>query len=167
MNVRILSLIALAVLVAGCEEQEQAFPGYHNSNLVGGVEPWAVEAANDQAIQNAIVRQSTLFPYHFVEDSDELNYLGARDLASLMRHYREHSGRLNMRQGHVSRKLYHARLAFVKGALQSHGINAKRLRITDLPAAGDGMPGELVIEILTQEAPASTTTSATSLLSGA
>ncbi|MHC4562275.1 MAG: hypothetical protein ACYS8X_05820 [Planctomycetota bacterium] len=166
MNVRILSLIALAVLVTGCEKQ--SFPGYHNSNQVGGVDPWAVESANDQAIQNAIVRQSTLFPYHFVEDSAELNYLGTRDMASLIRHYQEHPGRLNMRQGYVSRKLYHSRIAFVKGALQSHGINAKRLRVTDLPAAGDGMPGELVIEILTQEAPAVTpSTSASSLLSGA
>lgn len=38
---------------------------------------------------NGVIRQKTVFPYHFLTDSPRLNELGERDLAIIARHYKD------------------------------------------------------------------------------
>ena len=43
----------------------------------------------DESVKNGIVRQKTLFSYHFVPDTPLLTELGAHDLSILARHYKD------------------------------------------------------------------------------
>jgi len=142
MRIGTVSLVALIVVLAGCSV---------TSNYVGGVDPWMVEASNDQAVRNAIIRQSTLYPYQFVENSENLNWLGARDLAALIGHFKAYPGRLSIRQGYVSDDLYKRRVQKVMDVLRHAGIDVSRVKVKDLPAGGDGMSSERVIVIRRQD----------------
>ncbi len=48
-----------------------------------------VTGSQDEQINNAIVRQKTVYPYHFVADAPSLNELGKHDLTILGRHYKD------------------------------------------------------------------------------
>ena len=102
----------------------------------------------DAGVENAIIRQHTIFPYHFEQDSTELNKLGRRDLGVLTRRYLEYPGRLNVRQGQAPDDLYAGRLETVMRHLRQAGVAADRMKVGDELAGGDGMTSSEVVLIL-------------------
>ncbi len=150
--------VLFCILMAGCEEDLQENRGLVNKQLVNSY--------NDIAIQNAIVSQHTLFPYHFVTNGAQLNELGQRDLAALNAHYVENAGHLNIRRHNVPADLYEARVNFVRDRLQEAGIDMERMTISDDMPGGSGMPSESVLVILEKEAEDTSTGDSTTLQSG-
>lgn len=110
-----------------------------------------VNTYSDIAIDNAILAQHTLYPYHFVSDAAVLNELGKRDLGVLAAHYKDYPGTLNVSRSDVPQPLYAARLAEVRKALMEAGVKEQRMTITDGLAGGDGMKSEQVVKILERE----------------
>ncbi len=106
-----------------------------------------VNTYSDIAIDNAILAQHTLYPYHFVSDAAVLNELGKRDLGVLAAHYKDYPGTLNVSRSDVPQPLYAARLAEVRKALMEAGVKEQRMTITDGLAGGDGMKSEQVVKI--------------------
>lgn len=149
--------VLFCALIVGCEENIHKNPDDHliNSQLI--------RSYNDIAIQNAIVSQHTLFPYHFVANGAELNELGQRDLAALMSHFIKYPGHLNIRRGKTAAALYEARVNMVHEKLLEAGIDKKRISISDGMPGGSGITSERMLVILEQEPQgASTSTSSSS-----
>ncbi len=142
-------LVAVAVVTlaaaAGCDNGKErvARPQYDPQT----VDPWLVEVSSDLAVQNAVIRQHTLYPYHFVEYGAVLNELGERNLAILIEHYRRHPGPVNVRRGDASDSLYADRVATVRQALQDAGVDVEQVAVADRLPGGDGLPGEQVIRV--------------------
>lgn len=101
---------------------------------------------NDTAIQNAIIAQHTLYPYHFVTYSASLNELGEHDFCVLVDHYKKHPGPLNLRRGDAPPELHEARLQFISDRLAKAGINVGP--IEDGLPGGEGMLSEFVLMVL-------------------
>jgi len=125
----------------GCEEMRWR-------NQTPGVNRWMVQTVHDQAVQNAIIRQQTLYPYHFVINGDDLSPLGEQDMRVLAAHYRRYPGELSVRRGDESEPLYQKRVTRVLCVLQEAGVAIDRVRITDDLPRGDGMSSEQVVQIL-------------------
>lgn len=107
-----------------------------------------VNALNNLGVENAIVAQHTLYPYHFVSDAEELNELGRRDLLVLAGHFRRHEGILNVRRGETPPELYEARLTHTIDELRKAGVDTDRMGIADGMPGGAGMPSTRVINIM-------------------
>lgn len=145
MKYSVASCILFTVLLAGCD--------YHTEiEERRSLDVWAVEATNDSAIRNAIIRQHTLFPYQFEQNGADLNDLGMRDAMVLSSHFKVYPGQLNIRQGTESRELYEMRVKKVVDYLDYVGVHTEKVTIKELPAGGDGMSAELVILILEADA---------------
>jgi len=114
-----------------------------NAQLVN----WPLNAA----ISNSIIRQHTLFPYHFVNGATVLNELGQHDLAVLAAHYKEYPGKMNIRRGDADEALYRARVKTVLEGLTEAGVEADRIQIADDLPGGEGIPSERVVNILREE----------------
>lgn len=138
----IMMMFLLCILIVGCEENMQTNQNRHliNSQLI--------YSYNNIAMENAIISQHTLFPYHFVKNSAELNELGQRDLAVLTGHFIKHSGHLNIRQHNIPEDLYEARVNLVHDILQEAGIDVERMSISDSMPGGSNMASERVLVIL-------------------
>jgi len=106
-----------------------------------------VNMFNDIAMENAIVTQRTLYPYHFINGSEKLNELGNRDVSILIGHLKEYPGQLNLRQGETPISIYQARVAYVSQQLQDAGIDMEKVSIVDDMAGGSGMSTDDVVEI--------------------
>jgi len=106
-----------------------------------------VHSLGDMAIDNAIIAQHTLYPYHFIRDGSALNELGEKELAVLATHYRDQSGELNVHRGPAGEELYRARVARVVENLLKAGVGGDNVRIQDGFPGGEGMPSEKVIQI--------------------
>ncbi len=141
------TLIVLAILaaMAGCDGDT----GVANDN--SATNAWLVRSYSDDAIKNAIIVQHTLYPYHFIDDSAELNALGKHDLAVLAEHFNKYAGRLNIRRGSESAELYAVRLEAIVETLKQGGVVDKPISISDGLPGGEGMGSERVVEILTSE----------------
>lgn len=140
------TLVLLCILTVGCQEENMQEPPdarLMNSRLI--------TSYSDFAIQNAIISEHTLFPYHFVKNGARLNELGQRDLAVLTGHFARNGGHLNIRQLGVSDELYEARVSLVRERLQDAGIDMARINTSDGMPGGSGMPSERVLVILEQE----------------
>ena len=138
-------LILLCILTVGCQEEnmkESPDERLMNSRLM--------TSYSDIAIQNAIISEHTLFPYHFVKNGARLNELGQRDLAVLTGHFANNGGHLNIRQLDVSYGLYEARVSLVRERLQNAGIDMSRISTSDGMPGGSGMASERVLVILEQ-----------------
>lgn len=110
--------------------------------------PKVIDLYSDLAIQNAIITQHTVYPYHFVNNSAVLNPLGQRDLAVLARHFSQNPGELNVRRGDVEPALYQARMETVKARLAEGGVDVSRIRMNDGLAGGEGIATSEMIEVL-------------------
>ena len=153
----ITTLVLFCVLTVGCQDENMEKPPDErvmNTKLIN--------TYSDIAIQNAIISEHTMFPYHFVKNGAELNDLGQRDLAVLTQHLAQNGGHLNIRQLAASAELYEARVSLVREMLQEAGIEIERISISDGMPGGSGMPSERVLVILeqaSQNAGAETSTS--------
>ena len=129
------ALIAALALLAGCSAPQR--DPYGTGDLLLAA-----------SMQRAIVVQSTLFPYHFVPDSAELNELGQRDLLVLARHFEKHSGTLNVRAGDGAPSQAEARIRAVIEALAAAGVARDHVLVHDGLPGGDGLASARVIEIM-------------------
>ena len=161
MKIRTITMTVLfCVSIAGCEEnvQNKSDNRLINSQLI--------HSYNDIAIQNAIVSQHTLFPYHFVTDGAELNELGQCDLAALTSHFIKYPGHLNIRRGKIAADLYEARINMVYERLLDAGIDKKRISISDAMPGGSGITSERMLIILSQKSRGVSSGSGSSYSSG-
>ncbi len=129
-------VVSLAAL-SGCAQE----PGPVAPISTG--ESWT--AVFDSAVNNAIISQQTLFPYHFKPDAADLNELGEKDLAVLMAHYRNHPAELRVRRGDAADGLYGQRVQAVVERLDLAGLRMDRIPIADSVAGGSGLGNEQVL----------------------
>lgn len=139
-------LIALTAALAGCASQGAKGPQRH-----AALNTALVERLHAGSVENAVIRQQSLFPYHFVAETAELNGLGRHDLGILADHYRSHGGVLRVARGNAPSALYDARLRAVREYLAASGVDADRLAISDAVPGGDGATAARVIEIMEQD----------------
>ena len=133
------------ILITGCNETVVEHPDKPliNSQLI--------KTYNDIALENAIISQHTLYPYHFVQNGAELNELGKRDLMVLVNHFVKNAGHLNIRKIDISADLYEARVESVQEILQKAGLDMDRINISDDMPGGAGLASESILVILARE----------------
>jgi hypothetical protein len=147
-----MGIICLAcVLLAGCEGEQAGNKAEKNLDVE------LVNTVNNIQVENAIITQHTLYPYHFVTDGAGLNELGQRDLTVLARHFKEHSGVLNVRKGEAAAELYSARVAQVQSRLKEAGVDVGRVTISDGMPGGPGMPSGRIVTTTPQTSGGSST----------
>ena len=151
-RVPLYGLSLAALLLTGCASDnkniETATPSAEQQTAA---DRWMVNSIEDSAINNGIVTQHTLFPYHFEADHDCLNELGLRDLTTLANHFRGISGQINVRRGNVPETLYRARLDSISKRLAQMGLDSSRITLADALPAGQGLTSEQVIHILQRD----------------
>ena len=136
-----------AVSFCGCQEQQADT----NTLDTSEVNKKIVDTYSDLAIQNAIIAQHTLYPYHFVNNGAQLNGLGQRDLSVLVQHFQDNPGQLILQQGGTESLLYQSRAQTVYEKLLQGGIPDEKIRIADGMPGGNGMASNAIIEILETE----------------
>lgn len=134
--------ISLGVL-SGCHEADKNQNGSETLTH-REINKALIESYHLDAIDQAVIRQHTIYPYHFQPNSDELNALGRREVVVLAQHYRRNPGPLNVRQGDESDDLYNRRVSTVKNALAEGGVSAD-IAIADGFPGGDGMSSDQVL----------------------
>ncbi len=132
------------MLFAGCSEMEQN----QNRSLING---GLINTYKDTSVQNAIISQHTLYPYHFVNNGAELNELGLRDIGVLSAHFAKNPGQLNIRHDSVSTNLYVDRINFVLDKLKEAGIDTEKVDIADSMPGGSGITSDAIIVVLKDE----------------
>jgi len=114
-----------------------------------------VRAIRDPAVDNAIITQHTLYPYHFVTGGSTLNELGQHDVAVLAEHYRTlgngATASLSLRRGGASDALYDARVKAVTGELARAGIKGDGVEINNAVAGGDGIRGQRLTTVMQRD----------------
>jgi hypothetical protein len=138
--------VVCAIVFCGCQEQ-QADPTVDQSQVNRKI----VDTYSDLMIQNAVIAQHTLYPYHFVNNSVLLNNLGERDLAVLVQHFQENPGQLTIEQGKTEAILYQSRAQTVYEKLLAGGIPDGKIKIVTGMPGGDGIQSNAVIEVLQTE----------------
>ncbi len=106
-----------------------------------------VQSINSAAIRNAVIRQHTLYPYHFEPESVELNELGERELDVLVDYYRRSPGALNIRRADTPKPLYEGRVSTIRDMLAKAGVDVAGMSFQDGIAGGDGRAAAEVIAI--------------------
>lgn len=132
-------------LLTGCNEQQAA------NQKDGNLDVELVKTLNNIGVENAIVTQHTLYPYHFGVNAGELNELGRRDLNVLARHFAQNPGLLNIQRGDAAEDLYQKRIAHVVSGLQAAGVEMSRMSVSEGMPGGSGMLSEGVVTILQKE----------------
>jgi hypothetical protein len=145
----ILLAVGLAA-AAGCQSSQIGNGPIHDDR--GAYNRWAVETVNDGAVRNAIIAQHTLYPYHFADNSADLNEVGKRDVAVLASHFRRYPGQVNLRKGSEDSTLYQARVRAIADGLVAGGVAPGTVRIGDGMPGGDGMDASRVILIMETDA---------------
>ena len=138
-------MMLFCIMTLGCQETVEVNPDRHlvNSQLIN--------TYNDIALENAIISQHTLYPYHFLKNGAELNELGKRDFAVLLRHFIKQAGHINIRKYNTPAELYEARVESVQKRLQGAGINMDKINISDDMPGGSGITSESILVILAEE----------------
>ena len=113
--------------------------------------PWAADVIANASLNNAIVTQHTLYPYHFVTGTATLNDLGQRDLSVLTDHFLKAGGDLNVHRGGVPQALYDARVKTVLESLAAAGVQSGAVAVKDGLPGGEGLGSERVIVILKEK----------------
>ncbi|UCG59714.1 MAG: hypothetical protein JSU70_09385 [Phycisphaerales bacterium] len=157
-NIAIISLVC--VLAFGCRESVSENPERER------IDPKLIDALNNIQMENAVIAQHTLFPYHFVRNGAELNELGQRDFDVLAKHFAEHAGVLNIRRGNAPVELYEPRVSRVIEKLKDAGVDIGRVGISDGMPGGPGMASERVVTILQKRPETTSATTGTSRITG-
>ncbi len=133
---------ALLAILAACHSAAQG------NDVERHTGPWAGDEIQNASLNNAIVSQHTLYPYHFVAGSAELNELGARDLNVLVAHFLIAGGDLNVHRGETSQPLYESRVKTVLERLAAAGVASSSVAVKDGLPGGEGLSSERVLVIL-------------------
>jgi hypothetical protein len=141
----ILTTSVLLVVAAGCNTPEPSLQDRSRLNA------WLLASVRDTAINQAIILQGAVHPYHFVSGAAVLNDLGKHDLNVLAAHYRKHPAALSIRRGEAALDLYEARVATVVKTLTRAGVEKGRMTISDTRPGGEGMTSERVLSVLENE----------------
>lgn len=139
--------LVCALVFCGCQEEQAETNTVNESEVNRKI----VDTYSDLAIQNAIIAQHTLYPYHFVNNGAQLNGLGERDLSVLIQHFQDNPGQLILQQGGTESLLYQSRTQTVHKKLLQGGIPDGKIRITDGMPGGNGIASNSIIEILETE----------------
>jgi len=135
-------LLCLALGASACRST------YSHEGPTGVRNMWTANEIREASLRQAILSQSTLYPYHFVPGAAELNELGWRDMEILAAHFAAHAGTLSVRRGGLAEELYRERLQSVETALAAAGVAPGRVRISDAPPGGAGTTSERMLEVL-------------------
>ena len=149
----VLILCSATIAALGCEKVERAVDDPQSLNAA------MMNSYNVDAIDHAIIRQHTIYPFHFVTDAAQLNELGRREVDVLAGHFKDFPGALNVRRGKADNALYEARSRTVVDALAKAGVDVERMMVSDGLPGGDGVVSErvLIIQERTVEATYGTT----------
>ncbi len=140
----VLMTAVLVVATTGCNPKTKV----QQSSPQDG---WSGDRLQNTTINNAIIAQHTLFPYHFTPNGETLNELGLRDLAVLASHYRRYPGKLNIRRGNTDPAIYVARVRHALASLGDAGVDTNRIATYDGLPGGEGMTSEQVLIIRQRE----------------
>lgn len=135
------AILWLAVLVPGCSQPSQVTaPGELrlDEKAVRQADRELVREPFADQSKKAVLRQRTLFEYHFEPGLPDLTPLGKRDLGMLTVQLKN-GGTLSVRRGAASDALYAARLDAVKRQLVAEGIPADQVQLTNTLAGGSGI----------------------------
>ena len=138
----VIELVLLCILLCSCGKTTHS-ERINESKMNAGL----ITAFNDTAMENALIAQHTLYSYHFVNNSAQLNELGRRDLSILAKHFKDYPGELNVSRDGASEILYQERITYVIGQLKKDGIDLSKLVISDGMPGGSGMPASDVLQI--------------------
>jgi hypothetical protein len=136
------------LLLAGCGGAE-----IYNDSPYGRNDSAMIQMLNNTTVENAVIAQHTMFPYHFVVNSSVLNELGRRDLGILARHFLTAPGQVNVRRGDAPDELYELRVSNVMERMIAFGVDPERVAVTDALPGGSGMASEFVLDILGEGQP--------------
>jgi hypothetical protein len=106
-----------------------------------------IEGYRTQQVDNGIIRQRALYPYHFDQDTAVLNSLGMRAVHVLSHHFKTTSGTLSVRAGDAPDELYQARLEEVRRRMADAGVDLARITIADALPGGDGISSDQIVII--------------------
>ena len=104
----------------------------------------------DQA-DNAIVRQHTLYDYHFDRNGATLNELGSHEVAVIAAHFKTNPGRLNLHLPGAAEAINTSRQQSVRDALSKAGVDPAQVALGDELPGGDGIGSDRVIVILEEK----------------
>ena len=158
---KIMIMVLCCISSISCQEAAKQEPDKTLMNIE------LISSYNDIALQNAIVSQHTMFPYHFVKNSAQLNELGKRDLDVLAGHFMKYPGDLNIRRHDTPAELYVARVNAVVERVQQAGVEIERINVADAMPGGSGMTSERILIILEKAYQATSSTSTTTTQSQA
>lgn len=135
--------LAVAAAAGGCSA-----PPYRDDPKLNGA---IVEAQSVEAADNAIVREHTVYPHHFIEGTARLNSLGERDVNVLAAAYGRDGGTIDVGRGGAPSGLYAARCEAVIAQLAEAGVGPGRIVLADGLPGGDGIASVQVLVILAGE----------------
>lgn len=141
----VLPSMLLAIALTGCQSASHQTV---STDQRASENAWVIHDYENQAINNAIIAQHTLYPYHFLLNSEQLTELGDRDLMVLADHFMDAPGPLNIRRGNESDELYQARIDHVKSRLVNAGIDTSRVKLADDFPGGTGQSSQHALVIL-------------------
>lgn len=142
-----------AVFLAGCANEEAIRADDGPDELAPGA---ILHSYMEEASANGVLRQMTIYSYHFVSGTARLNQLGSRDVNILARHFRDQPGTLNVLSDDVHVDLYAARMETVRATLIDAGVQPSLIFITDGLPGGDGMRSLEIQTILSDDESRST-----------
>jgi hypothetical protein len=159
---------AILAISAGCSFMEEA---ELQKKQRAEANTWLVESFRDAAIENAIVREHTIYPYQFIQNSADMTELGRRDMRVLAEFFRDNPGQLNVRKADTPDELYDKRVKKVVRELADAGVDMDRMDISDGLPGGDGITGSEAVlhfkdKVLQVEQEEKTTTAWTSTTDG-
>ena len=101
----------------------------------------------EEQARNGVMVRRTIDPSRFDVGSAQLNSLGRRDVAILAERFTGNPGTLTILRGDAGDALYTARVAMVRSALVSHGVDGSRMQLTDMRNSSPSRSSVEVIKI--------------------
>ena len=142
MKPQAIALLCLALGAPACRST------YEPGGPIGTRNMWAAKEIHQASLHQAILAQSTFYPYHFVTNASTLNELGWRDLQVLAEHFVAHGGSLSVRRANAPEELYNERVKAGQDALAAAGVEAGRVKISDSLPGGPGTTSERMLEVM-------------------
>jgi len=139
----ILMVLSCILLSGCCNDANNSSESFDDRKLNEGL----INSFNDTSMENAIISQHTLYPYHFINDSPNLNDLGMRDLSILAKHFKDNPGQLNVSHQNANEALYAQRTSFIAEQLNKSGVDMSKIIISDGMPGGSSMSAEDVLLI--------------------